>query len=87
MTLCFGFLAHRDRQRVEMRQKPGTRKSPGENVIKDIRRPTRKQCSDEATVRIVLDGLLGQRSGFQEFDHRSCNRGANFGKGFQARHG
>ena len=41
-----------------MRQKPGTRKSHGEKVVKDIRRATRKQYSAEEKIRIVLDGLM-----------------------------
>ena len=43
-----------------MRQKPGTRKSHGEKVVKDIRRATRKQYSAEEKIRIVLDGLQGR---------------------------
>ena len=39
-----------------MKQKPGTRKSHGEKLVKDIRRATRKQYSAEEKVRIVLDG-------------------------------
>ena len=45
-----------------MRQKPGTRKSQGEKVVKDIRRATRKQYSAEEKIRIVLDGLKGEDS-------------------------
>ena len=45
-----------------MRQKPGTRKSHGEKVVKDIRRATRKQYSAEEKIRIVLDGLKGEES-------------------------
>ncbi|WP_093096426.1 IS3 family transposase [Shimia aestuarii] len=45
-----------------MRQKPGTRKSHGEKVVKDIRRATRKQYSVEEKIRIVLDGLKGEDS-------------------------
>jgi transposase len=45
-----------------MRQKPGTRKSHGEKVIKDICRATRKQYSAEEKIRIVLDGLKGEDS-------------------------
>ena len=45
-----------------MRQKPGTRKSHGEKVVKDIRRATRKQYSAEEKLRIVLDGLKGEES-------------------------
>ena len=45
-----------------MRQKPGTGKSHGEKVVKDIRRATRKQYSAEEKIRIVLDGLKGEDS-------------------------
>lgn len=45
-----------------MRQKPGTRNSLGEKVVKDIRRATRKQNSAEEKIRIVLDGLKGEDS-------------------------
>lgn len=43
-----------------MRQKSGTRKAPAEQVIKDIRRATRKQYSAEEKIRIVLEGLRGE---------------------------
>ena len=42
-----------------MRQKPGNKRSHGEKVVKDIRSVTRKQCSAEEKIRIVLDGLKG----------------------------
>jgi transposase len=45
-----------------MRQKPGTNRSHGEKVVKDIRRATRKQYSAEEKIRIVLDGLKGEDS-------------------------
>ncbi|MCR9275467.1 MULTISPECIES: IS3 family transposase [Mameliella] len=45
-----------------MRQKPGTKQSHGEQVVKDIRRATRKQYSAEEKIRIVLDGLKGEDS-------------------------
>ena len=45
-----------------MRRKPGTPKSHGEKVVKDIRRATRKQYSAEEKIRIVLDGLKGEDS-------------------------
>ncbi len=45
-----------------MRQKPGTKQSHGEKVVKDIRRVTRKQYSAEEKIRIVLDGLKGEDS-------------------------
>ncbi len=43
-----------------MRQKPGTRKSHSEKVVKDIRPVTRKQYSAEEKMRIVLGGLKGE---------------------------
>ena len=45
-----------------MRQKPGTKQSHGEKIVKDIRRATRKQYSAEEKIRIVLDGLKGEDS-------------------------
>lgn len=62
---CFGkraFLAHRNHRGLEMRQKPGTRQSHGEKVVKDIRRATRKRYSAEERIRIVLDGLKDEDS-------------------------
>jgi transposase len=40
-----------------MRQKPGPPKQPAEQVVKDIRRATRKHYSAEEKIRIVLEGL------------------------------
>jgi hypothetical protein len=37
-----------------------TTKSPGEKIVKDIKRATRKHYSSEEKVRIVLDGLRGE---------------------------
>ena len=45
-----------------MRQKSGTGRAPAEQVIKDIRRATRKQYSAEEKIRIVLEGLRGEES-------------------------
>ena len=45
-----------------MRQTAGTRKSPGEKIVKDIKRATRKHFSSEEKIRIVLDGLRGEDS-------------------------
>ena len=45
-----------------MRQTAGTRKSPGEKIVKDIKRATRKHYSSEEKIRIVLDGLRGEDS-------------------------
>ena len=45
-----------------MRQKPGTRRTASEKIVKDIQRATRKQYSAEEKIRIVLDGLRGEDS-------------------------
>lgn len=45
-----------------MRQKSETTKPPSEQIVKDIRRATRKQYSAEEKIRIVLDGLRGEYS-------------------------
>jgi transposase len=43
-----------------MSQTIGARKSPGEKIVKDIKRTTRKQYLSEEKIRIVLDGLRGE---------------------------
>ena len=45
-----------------MKQKPAGRHSSSEQIIKDIKRKTRKQYSAEEKIRIVLDGLRGEDS-------------------------
>jgi transposase len=45
-----------------MRQKSGPDKAPAEQVMKDIRRATRRQFSAEEKIRIVLEGLRGEES-------------------------
>ncbi len=45
-----------------MRQKSGPQKKPAEQVVKDIRRATRRQFSAEEKIRIVLEGLRGEES-------------------------
>jgi transposase len=45
-----------------MRQKSGPQQPAAEQVIKDIRRATRKHHSAEDNIRIVLDGLRGEDS-------------------------
>jgi transposase len=45
-----------------MKQTTGTRKSPGEKIVKDIKRATRKHYSSEEKIRMVLDGLRGEDS-------------------------
>lgn len=46
-----------------MRPKSPTPKAtPGERVIQDIKRATRRQFSAEEKIRIILDGLRGEDS-------------------------
>ena len=45
-----------------MRQKSGPGKKPAEQVVKEIRRATRRQFSTEEKIRIVLTGLRGEDS-------------------------
>ncbi len=45
-----------------MRQKSTGRPSSSEQIIRDIKRKTRKQYSAEEKIRIVLDGLRGEDS-------------------------
>jgi transposase len=50
-----------------MSQKPSApatqaAKAPAEQVVRDIRRATREQCSAEEKIRIVLEGLRGEES-------------------------
>ena len=45
-----------------MRQTTETRTSPGEKIVKDIKRATRNHYSSEEKIRIVLDGLRGEDS-------------------------
>jgi transposase len=47
---------------MTMRQKPGLAKEPAEQVVKEIRRATRKHYSAEEKIRIVLEGLRGEDS-------------------------
>jgi transposase len=48
-----------------MKQKSGPGKSPAEQVLKDIRRQTRRQYSAEEKIRIVLEGLRGEENIFE----------------------
>jgi len=43
-----------------MRRKSMPKKAPVEQVVKDIRRETRRQFSAEEKIRIVLEGLRGE---------------------------
>ena len=45
-----------------MGQKSGPAKEPAEQVVKEIRRATRRQFSTEEKIRIVLSGLRGEDS-------------------------
>jgi transposase len=47
---------------MTMRQKPRSAKEPAEQVVKEIRRATRKHYSAEEKIRIVLEGLRGEDS-------------------------
>ncbi|SDQ73618.1 transposase [Pseudovibrio sp. Tun.PSC04-5.I4] len=58
-----------------MRQTTGTRNSPGEKIIKDIKRATRKHYSSEEKIRIVLDGLRGEDSIAELCRHEGLSQG------------
>jgi transposase len=45
-----------------MRQKSGPARASAEQVVKDIRRATRRHFSAEDKIRIVLEGLRGEDS-------------------------
>ena len=45
-----------------MRAKSSSTKKPAEQVVKDIRRATRRHFSAEDKIRIVLEGLRGEDS-------------------------
>ena len=45
-----------------MKQRPAGRPSSSEQIIRDIKRKTRKQYNAEEKIRIVLDGLRGEDS-------------------------
>ncbi len=45
-----------------MRQRSGRTKERAENVVRDIRRATRRRFSAEEKIRIVLSGLRGEDS-------------------------
>ena len=57
-----GFLAHRSRMENEDETEIRNTGGSTEQVVKDIRRATRKQYSAEEKIRIVLDGLRGEYS-------------------------
>jgi transposase len=45
-----------------MKQKSGPDKAPAEQVLKEIRRQTRRQYTAEEKIRIVLEGLRGEEN-------------------------
>ena len=45
-----------------MGQKSGPEKEPAEQLVKEMRRATRRQFSAEEKIRIVLSGLRGEDS-------------------------
>jgi transposase len=45
-----------------MKQKSGPGKAPAEQVVKDIRRQTRRHYSAEEKIRIVLEGSRGEEN-------------------------
>ena len=47
---------------TKMPTKSSNAKKPAEQVLKDIRRATRRHFSAEDKIRIVLDGLRGEDS-------------------------
>ena len=61
-----------------MRQPIGTRKSPGEKIVNDIKRATRRQYSSEEKIRIVLDGLRGEDSIADLCRHEGISQGIYF---------
>jgi transposase len=61
-----------------------TTKSPGEKIVKDTKRATRKQYSSEEKIRIVLDGLRGEYSIAELCRRESISQGVYYkwSKGF-----
>ena len=55
-----------------MRKATGMRKSPGEKIVKGIKRATRKHYSSEEKFRVVLDGLRGE-AGRQDLSAQSMS--------------
>jgi len=45
-----------------MRQKSEPVRAPAEQIVKDIRRATRRHISAEEKIRVVLEGLRGEES-------------------------
>ena len=58
-----------------MRQTTGTRKRPGEKIVKDFKWATRKHYSSKEKIRIVLDGLRGEDSIAELYCRESISKG------------
>ena len=61
-----------------MRHTTGTRKNPGEKIVKDIKRATRKQYSSEENIRIVLEGLRGEDSIAELYRREGISQGVYY---------
>ena len=46
----------------QIRQTPGTSKEAPDKLVRGIKRKTRKHCSADKNIRIVLAGLRGEES-------------------------
>src|SRR5271156_6388460 len=66
-----------------MKQKSGPGKAPAEQVLKDIRRQTRRQYSAEEKIRIVLEGLRGEEN-ISELCRREGIQGTAQGEAYLA---
>jgi transposase len=60
-----------------MGQKSGSVKEPAKQVVKEIRRATRRQFSAEEKIRIVLTGLRGEAAGGRQEQPKANRRDAN----------
>jgi transposase len=61
-----------------MRYATETRKSPGENIVKDIKRATRKQYSSEEKIRLVLDSPRGEDSTAELCRREGISQGVHY---------
>ena len=55
-------MVHLSTQEVKMKLKSNQPKATAEQVVKDIRRATRRHYSTEDKIRVVLSGLRGEDS-------------------------
>lgn len=66
-----------------MKQKYGPGKAPAEQVLKDIRRQTRRHYSAEEKIRIVLEGLRGEENTRLRFSRRRGGRKTDISGGWR----